>query len=379
MGDLQVHVVIDNGTAFMKAGFSGEEAPRTVFPTLVGTPSKVDQTLKNIDKKEKFFGQESLQKLGINNSSHPIEDGSIKNWDEMELLWHHTLYNELRIVPEEHNIILTDSPLNSKENREKMCEIMFEKFLTPGLFICSTSVMSTYSTGRTIGMVIDSGETVTNYVPVYEGFAFDHATIKSKIGGRDLTDYMIKLILDRKVNIDTSQKKLIINDAKERFCSVSLDYETDKKEDFSNNESTIVLPDGEKINIDYEKIRVPECLFNPKMLEKDIKGLHDDCYKAIQQTDVEIRKDLYSNIILAGGNTLFQGFPERVTWEIQKLTPGAAANKVKIIALPERKYAAWIGTSIFSALSSFQCLWITKDEYLEGNGNGKDIIHKKCF
>ena len=176
----QVHVVVDNGTGYMKAGFSGEEAPRTVFPTLIGVP--YPGALFRTEKKERLFGQEALEKLGISKSIQPIEGGMITNWDEMEKLWHHTLYNELRIVPEEHNILLTDSPLNSEQNREKIAEIMFSKFLVPGMFICMTSVMSVYSTGRTLGMVIDSGEEITNFVPVYEGFAFEHAIIKENLG-----------------------------------------------------------------------------------------------------------------------------------------------------------------------------------------------------
>ena len=110
--------------------------------------------------------------------------------------------------------------------------------------------------------------------------------------------------------------------------------------------------------------------------ESNIKGLHDECCASIQQIDVEIRKDLYSNIILAGGNIMFEGLPERLTKEIQKLTPSAASNKVKVIALPERKYATWIGASILSSLSNFQCMWITRAEYKE---TGESIVHKKCL
>ena len=116
MVDAQVHTVIDNGTGYMKAGFSGEEAPRAVFPTLVGKPKP--KVLLGSEKKERLLGQEALEKLGISNINHPIENGVITNWDDIEKIWHHTFYNELRIAPEEHNVLLTDAPLNSEENRE---------------------------------------------------------------------------------------------------------------------------------------------------------------------------------------------------------------------------------------------------------------------
>ena len=275
-------------------------------------------------------------------------------------------------------MLLTDSPLNSEESREKMVKIMFENFLVPGLFICMTSVMSVYSTGRTLGMVVDSGEDKTNFVPVYEGFAFDHAILKSDLGGKILTQYLTRLLLDKKYTIDTTAKLQKVNDIKEKYCCVSNDYDSEIKEidEAGNLEAKVKLPDGEEIRIDYERLKVPEVMFKPAIIDKNCPGIHEDCFNSIQKIDMEIRKDLYSNIVLSGGNTLFQGFPERMTKEIQKLTPSATASKVQIIALPERKYSAWIGASIFSALSNFQCMWITKAEY---DDIGEEIVHKKCF
>ena len=106
MVDAQVHTVIDNGTGYMKAGFSGEEAPRSVFPTLVGKPKP--KVLLGSEKKDRILGQEALEKLGIETINHPIENGIITNWEDIEKIWHHTFYNELRIAPEEHNVLLTD-------------------------------------------------------------------------------------------------------------------------------------------------------------------------------------------------------------------------------------------------------------------------------
>ena len=122
MVDAQVHAVIDNGTSYTKAGFSGEEAPRSAFPTLVGKPKP--QVLLNSEKNERLLGQEALEKLGISTITHPIESGVITNWEDMEKIWHHTFYNELRIAPEEHNVLLTDPPLNKEETREKITEVM---------------------------------------------------------------------------------------------------------------------------------------------------------------------------------------------------------------------------------------------------------------
>ena len=379
MVDTQIHVVIDNGTGFMKGGFSGENAPRAVFPTLIGTPKENKLlTDKNIPR---IIGQEALEKIGMANVRAPIEKGVIKDWEDMEIIWHHMLYDELRIAPDEHNIILTDIPLNAPENREKTVQMFFEKFNVPGLFISMTSVLAIYDAGRTSGMAIDSGEVITNFVPVYEGFAFPNAISKSETGGQVLTDYLISLLSEKKYNINTMTKKLKINEIKERYCRVSYDFENEIREagEEGNLEERIKLPDGEEIILELEKLKCPEALFRPNFFNKsdiNMRGLHDECCASIQQIDVEIRKDLYSNIVLAGGNTMFEGLPERLTKEIQKLTPSAASNKVKVIALPERKYASWIGATILSSLSNFQCMWITRAEYKE---TGESIVHKKCL
>ena len=379
MVDTQVHLVIDNGTGYMKGGFSGENAPKAVFPTLIGIPKEGKLlTDKNIPR---YIGQEALEKMGIAEVREPIEKGIIKDWDEMEQIWNHMLYNELRHLPDEHNIILTDQPSNTPENRGKMAQIMFEKFNIPGLYISMTSVLAIYDAGRTSGMAVDSGEIITNFVPVYEGFAFPNAISKNETGGRVLTKYLISLLTEKKYNINNYTKKSKINEIKERYCRVSYDFENEIREagEEGNLEERVKLSDDEEIILEIEKLKCPEALFRPNFLnlkESNMKGLHDECCASIQQIDVEIRKDLYSNIILSGGNTMFEGLPERLTKEIQKLTPSAASNKVKVIALPERKYASWIGASILSSLSNFQCMWITRAEY---NETGESIVYKKCL
>ena len=379
MVDSQVHVVIDNGTGYMKGGFSGENAPRSVFPTLLGSPNK--GRLLTDEKTPLIVGQEALEKMGMSDIKSPIEKGIIKDWEDMEIIWHHMLYNELRITPEDHNMILTDVPTNPPENRENMVQRLFEKLNIPGLYISMTSVLAIYDAGRTSGMAVDSGEVITNFVPVYEGFAFPNAISKNETGGSKLTEYLVMLLQDKKYNINTEAKKLKIKDIKEKYCRVSYDFESEIREagEGGNLEEKVKLPDGEEVTLETERLKCPEALFRPSFLgskDSNIKGLHDECCASIQQIDVEIRKDLYSNIILSGGNTMFEGLPERLTKEIQKLTPSAASNKVKVIALPERKYASWIGASILSSLSNFQCMWITRAEY---NETGKSIVHKKCL
>ena len=216
-------LVVDNGSGMCKAGFAGDDAPRSVFSTVVGRP-KVPGIMVGLDQKEVYVGDEAQQKRGVLKIEHPIEHGIVSNWDDMEKVWHHTLYSELRVSPEEHPILMTEASLNPKNNREKMTQIMFEVFNVPCLYVSVQAVLALYASGRCTGVVLDSGEGVSHTVPIFEGYAIPHAIQKILLAGKDLTEYLREILKDRGLKLTTPADLEIVRDIKETQTHVVGDF-----------------------------------------------------------------------------------------------------------------------------------------------------------
>ncbi|XP_067834937.1 actin-like [Heptranchias perlo] len=376
MGDVEIAaLVVDNGTGMIKAGFAGDDAPRAVFPTVVGRPRHQD-AMVGTGPKDHCVGDEARARPDIWASKYPIKHGIVTNWDDMEKIWHHTFYNELQVAPAEHPVLLTEAPLNPKANREKMTQMMFENFSLPAFYVAVPGLLSIYASGRTTGLVLDCGDGVTYALSVNEGYMVPDSIRRLNFAGRELNDYFMESLIDRGCHFITPAERLVAQKIKEELCYVALDYDREMviAASSSSLDKSYELPDGHVITIGNERFRCPEALFHPSFLGMPSVGVHEtanDCIKACESC---IRNDLYANIVLAGGSTMFPGIADRMQKEIMALAP--STMKIRIIAPTERKYSVWIGGSILGSLSTFQQMWITKQEYDE---SGPSIVHCKCF
>jgi actin-related protein len=260
-----------------------------------------------------------------------------------------------------------------------MIELMFSTFQVNGAFIAIQAVLSLYANGRTTGLVVDSGDGVTHTVPVFEGFSIPHAVKKNFIAGRVITGYMAKLLTDDGIAEQGGKGAWfqIVAKVKETLSFVSKDFKADEAKANASSEFQKVfeLPDGSTINVNLPRFKAPEGMFKPELIKEGSEepGLIEIAKDSIQECDLDIRTDLYKNVILSGGSTLYEGMPDRIEDELNAICP--QKDIVNIVAPADRYYSVWCGGSTLCTLSTFAAQWITKDEFEE---NGAEIVHRKC-
>ncbi|XP_026198277.1 actin, cytoplasmic 3-like [Anabas testudineus] len=256
-----------------------------------------------------------------------------------------------------------------------MTQIMFETFNTPCLFVGMQAVLSLYSSGQLTGLMMESGDGVTHAVPIVEGSPQTDAILRVDLAGRDLTEYLMKMINERGYSFTTEADHEAVRDMKEKLCYVALDFaaESSKAASSSDVVQSYKLPDGQVIYIGSERFSCPEALFQPSLLELETESIQQAIQNSILKCDKSLRKDLYGNTVLGGGSSLFPGIEQRLQKELTALVP--ASMKVKVIAPSHRKYSAWLGGSVLGSLSCFQEMWISKQDYEEF---GSSIVHSRC-
>lgn len=387
MSDYSVHIVIDNGTSTCKAGFNGENAPRAVIPTVIGNTK--NPVINILDDGSKFYiGREAIYNSTSLELENPIEDGKIKNFDKMEKIWSHIFYNELKVKPEAHNVFMTENLYSSNQEREKIAEIIFEKFSIFNIHIEPQPVMTLYSTTKTSGLIVESGESITQIVPIYEGFILPQAIKSNNLAGEKMTKLLGQFLSQDLKKHNVVNGFYTCKNIKEQFLEISLEdnfnlvSDTSVPREFTKSskdgQEEFKLPDGNKIVIKQEKYLVPETIFSPNLANLDIPSIQKLLWDSVLSVDIHLRKDFLSNIILGGGNTMIKNFPERLKKELLKnfKDNDDNSNFVKINAQNERIYSAWIGASVVCSISNFQQMWISKNDYEEV---GPNIIHKKYY
>ncbi|KAJ4131236.1 Arp2/3 complex subunit, actin nucleation center [Fusarium oxysporum] len=316
-------IVLDGGTGFLKVGYAAQNFPEYQYPSIVGRPilRSEEQQDNNLIIKDIMCGDEAAAARAMLQISYPMDNGIIKKWDDMEHLWDYTFFEKLKVNPEGQKILLTEPPMNPLENREKMCEIMFERYGFGALYVAIQAVLALYSQGLSSGVVVDSGDGVTHIVPVYESVILNHLTKRLDIAGRDVTRNLINLLLRRGYVLNRTADFETVREIKEKLCYVSYDLELDKRlsEDTTVLVKEYTLPDGRIVRVGSERFEAPECLFQPHLVNSESPGLSEILFNTIQSADVDIRSSLFKAVVLSGGSSMYPGLPSRLEKELKQL------------------------------------------------------------
>lgn len=303
-------IVIDGGSETIRAGFAGETSPRY---------------------------QISEDNLLV--KKHPIENGVITGWGDMETILQHAFTNELKVDQSHHSLLYIENPLIDA-NREKMTEIIFEKFNIQSFYVGISSVMSLYSSGQMNGVIVECGHDQTSFVPVINGYPIKRSMKKTNVAGRSLTTWMSKIR-----SCDLKHGRTM----KEKEAFMTIDKDTD----------------------DFNGFVCSELLFNPRMNGYEVEGIDSILISAINECEEKNRNRLLSNVVTTGGTTKIRGFDDRIQHELSKSTN----DEVKVISTQDRQLSSWIGGSIFSSLEQFKHISISCYDYKE---SGPSVSLKKC-
>ncbi|XP_064600149.1 actin-related protein 2-A [Liolophura sinensis] len=380
-------VVCDNGTGFVKCGRAGSNFPDHIFPSLVGRPIiRSQQKVGDIVVKDLMVGDEASQLRSMLEVNYPMENGIVRNWDDMIHLYDYTFGKEkMNINPKNTKILLTEPPMNPMKNREKMIEVMFEKYQFEGVYIAIQAVLTLYAQGLLTGVVVDSGDGVTHICPVYDGFALPHLTRRLDIAGRDITRYLIKLLLLRGYAFNHSADFETVRMMKESLCYVG--YDVDQEQKLALETTVLVesytLPDGRIIKVGGERFGAPEALFQPHLINVEKVGVAELLFNTIQAADIDTRPDFYKHIVLSGGSTMYPGLPSRLEREIKQLylervlkgdTTKLSKFKIRIEDPPRRKHMVFLGGAVLAEIMKDKdTFWMTRQEYQE---KGMRVLEK---
>ena len=372
-------VVCDNGTGFVKCGYAGSNFPAHIFPSLVGRPIiRAANRAEDIEVKDLMVGDEASKLRSMLEVNYPMENGMVRNWDDMCHVWDYTFGEEkLNIDPSNCKILLTEPPMNPNRNREKMIEVMFEKYGFDSTYIAIQAVLTLYAQGLVTGVVVDSGDGVTHICPVYEGFALPHLTKRLDIAGRDVTRYLIKLLLLRGYAFNQTADFETVRQMKEKLCYVGYDIATEQKlaQETTFLVESYTLPDGRVIKVGGERFEASEALFQPHLINVEGQGVAELLFTAIQSADMDMRPDLYRHIVLSGGSTMYPGLPSRLEREMKQLylervlrgdTDRLSKFKIRIEDPPRRKDMVFIGGAVLAdVMKDRDDFWMSKAEYEE--------------
>jgi actin-related protein 2 len=338
-----------------------------------------------VELKDVMVGDDCAKYRSFLDINYPIDNGIVRSWDDMKVVWDHTFYDKLKINPPDCRIMLTEPPMNPRSNREQLIETMFETYGFKGVYVAVQAVLTLYAQGLFTGVVVDSGDGVTHIVPVYQGFCIPHLIKRLDVAGRHVTKYFIKLLQLRGYSFNRTADYETVRQIKESLCYVGYDSALERK--LALDTTVLVqpyqLPDGRVIKMSAERFEAPEAMFNPQLVDVESCGVSELIFNCINSADIDTRAEFYKHIVLSGGSTMYPGLPSRIEKEMRELylqrvlkgdTEKLSKFKLRVMYPPRRKHMVFVGGAVLADIMKDKPdFWISKQEYEE---KGKDCLKK---
>eukprot|EP00466_Bigelowiella_natans_P009956 jgi/Bigna1/90293/estExt_fgenesh1_pg.C_670001 len=377
------------------------------------TKRKMKQPINN--SRKYFIGSQGITFRRDNmDICKPLRNGIVKDWEAVEQIWNYAFTKHMRVDLKEFPVLVAEPTFNPPENRKKLMELLFEKHNSPATFLVKDSVLASFAVGKHVALVVDIGGGVTSTVPVHDGYVLNKGVRKTRMAGEMLDvaleqllfrkkdtplelvpPYLLKKKFDKgalKTSLSTFPNTTasfhrymcmeVVRDIKESICRVA-DSSFNPKDYENVPRTSYELPDGKILEIGSERYEASEILFNPGNfnISQDIggfkfNGIPNMVIESINTCEPDIRRDLFSSIVLTGGSSILPGLPERLNRDLEHSIP--SAFKVKTIPTStksEKCYGVWIGGSILASLGTFHQMWLSKQEYEE---HGVNLLRRKC-
>lgn len=354
--------IVDFGSGSTKTDYSGEETPRYIFKSTVGRPKYTKLFSGAV---ENFVVSPEPEKMGLYKTENSIKRG-IFTTDEDARCIISKVYSDLAINNAKEVPMLLSEPIFApKSHKKRIAKICFESYETHYVLLVNQCLLSLYAFGKTDGLVVDSGEGVTQIGVVYNGHKIDGACEKMNLGGIDVSNYLKSLFLKNDVLFHPSTEKYFLDDIKNKLCKVpesAIEFNkilnSSNSRDKTNNSSEYLLPDGKSIKISDLQKNSGEILFNPSLGNIQSQSIPQLLLDSIEKVDPDLKNHLTKMIYLSGGNTQLSGFDMRFLNEVNKSSNPMKKSKLFVSSV-DRSLIPWQGGSIITALSSIQKMWIT--------------------
>lgn len=376
------NLVIDLGSSSVKADLASKTLPTVVFDSIIGRP----KFNKIIPTNTEFEVVAPIPEIrGLYHLSKPIQRGVLKSEQDAKAILN-KVYSELSVMHRnESPVFMTEPTMNSINQKKMLTEMLFNDFEVPLVFFGTQSVLSLYAFGKTDGIIVESGDGITQISTVLNGYKIDNGSDRINFGGSDVTDFLKVLFKKAGTFINSSSEDAIFNEIKKSVCQVNTNYiqkayslqkaiVPDAKTG-KNEELSYTLPDGKTIQIGMERFLAAELMFNSSLGGFEFPGVAELLEGVISKIDIDLTKSLSNTIYLAGGNTQITGFVDRFAKEVSSFVAEKTARML-IVPNINRAWLAWQGGAIVSNLNSFSKLWISKKDFEE---HGNRIFSLRSF